>query len=452
MTGEVLWSRRARLARTGIAGIFLVTGIANLFVKDPAVFSGTPEKIPPASSPILALSRLDDTSERVEAWIGLDRRIASRVVDPAYSEGCAAIGASGAGILFSSGNDERFIPASTMKLFVSAAALQEFGVSATFTTRVWRDAQGVLYLEGGGDPTLATPEWAAARKNRLATPLTGLAATVRRELRGNVQRVQRIVADPFFFDRTLLVEGWEQRYIRQGVAPFVSALAVDRSKTHFPPGYPIPPGAVADPALGAAATLGRLLDIPDVAVTIGKTPADATLLAELHSPPLPLILADLNKWSDNFIAEVLVRHLGREAGDPTTAGGVRAMRKSLTQLGVDMKDVRIFDGSGLHRNNRVSCEVFVHLMDAMSRTNLGPVWFSSFSIGGTDGTLRKWPLDADVIGKTGTLNNVVTLVGRTETEDEPLFFAFLFNKVNSRLHVHNLQRDLIELAALWPKA
>lgn len=134
--------------------------------------------------------------------------------------------------LFSRGADDAVLPASTMKLYTAAIALDRFGPAYQFRTEVLRDGSigpdgvltGDLYLKGAGDPALS-PRY--ANWNDGVNPMDAIAARVAaagvRVIRGDV------VGDASAFDDRRVPEGWRRRYLQSGYAARVSALSVDEN-------------------------------------------------------------------------------------------------------------------------------------------------------------------------------------------------------------------------------
>src|SRR5215472_17450525 len=58
-------------------------------------------------------------------------------------------------VLYERNADRFFLPASNMKLFTTALALEQLGVDHRFITRLITDDSGNLIFVGGGDPTLS---------------------------------------------------------------------------------------------------------------------------------------------------------------------------------------------------------------------------------------------------------------------------------------------------------
>ena len=83
-------------------------------------------------------------------------------------------------------------------------------------------------------------------------------------------------------------------------------------------------------------------------------PPPGVLLAQDVSPPLAEIVRFMGRESDNFTAELLVKHLAVLDAPPgtrgTTVAGIRVVREALEQAGVPLAGVRLVDGSGLSRS------------------------------------------------------------------------------------------------------
>jgi len=127
-----------------------------------------------------------------------------------------------------------------------------------------------------------------------------------------------------------------------------------------------------------------------------------------------------NKRSQNLFAEALLKRMGRQVtgSEGSWVSGAAALRIFLKkQLGAEASIVRISDGSGLSRNNRVTAALLTDLLRGVAADDdLGDVFVDSLAIGGVDGSLRKRLRSHDhlkgrVIAKSGYINGVVTLSG-----------------------------------------
>ncbi|MEO8523129.1 MAG: D-alanyl-D-alanine carboxypeptidase/D-alanyl-D-alanine-endopeptidase [Caldimonas sp.] len=135
---------------------------------------------------------------------------------------------------------------------------------------------------------------------------------------------------------------------------------------------------------------------------------------ELRSPPLAEVVRDINKLSNNVMAQQLFLTLGatqRGAGTPDAAREV--VRQWLrARAGSGSAGSVISNGSGLSRDSRLTARTFARLLQAAWASPVMPELMSSLPVAGVDGTLRKYkggPGRAHL--KTGTLNGVVGIAG-----------------------------------------
>jgi D-alanyl-D-alanine carboxypeptidase/D-alanyl-D-alanine-endopeptidase (penicillin-binding protein 4) len=167
----------------------------------------------------------------------------------------------------------------------------------------------------------------------------------------------------------------------------------------------------------------------------GVVPDDAREVFRFDSKPLAAIVRDMNKHSNNFMAEALIKTLGAEfQGAPgTTQKGLDVVRQYLDRIGVSTRDLTLVDGSGLAHDNRVTARALVHTLRAMNEDfELWPEFLSSLPVAGIDGTLqrrfRQEDLMRKVRAKTGKIAGVATLSGYAVNEaDETFAFAILIN-------------------------
>jgi D-alanyl-D-alanine carboxypeptidase/D-alanyl-D-alanine-endopeptidase (penicillin-binding protein 4) len=183
--------------------------------------------------------------------------------------------------------------------------------------------------------------------------------------------------------------------------------------------------SVALPERYAAELLRSQLQAQGVTVAgsirIGPLPEGAEPLLTFEGEPLGLIVRDLNKYSNNFIAEQLTKALGAEfRGRPGTwSAGIDVIREHMQGAGVIGPETVIADGSGLSPRNRVSAATLARIVrHAALQFGSGPEFLASLPIGGRDGTLedRNYAAGLAVRGKTGHLRNVSSLAGVVEGE------------------------------------
>jgi D-alanyl-D-alanine carboxypeptidase/D-alanyl-D-alanine-endopeptidase (penicillin-binding protein 4) len=343
-------------------------------------------------------------------------------------------------------------PASLEKIYTTSTALLRLGPTTTFTTSVLgvgsRDPSGVwngtLYLRGGGDPTFGAagfdrvwygPGNATTMHSLIVALLkaTGLTA-----VRG------RIVGDASYFDSAAGTPATGYRR-SSDVEGALNALAYDRgfSNVHAT-GFQSRPALFAAQqfAGGLRASRVKLLG-PRFPISVGRTPAGATLLASVQSPPIAKLIALTNTPSDNYLAETLLKDIGaRLGGGGTTAAGAAVVRAELlSQFGISPQ---LNDGSGLSRYDLTSPLDVVTVLKAMATNS---TFVNSLAIGGETGTLRHEMngtiAQGNCRGKTGTLSDAANLAGYCRASDgHTLVFAFLANGVGNTDYVHRVEAGM----------
>lgn len=164
------------------------------------------------------------------------------------------------------------------------------------------------------------------------------------------------------------------------------------------------------------------------------TPANARLLAESESKPIEHILADMNKFSNNYVAEMLAKLAAAKTNPPGTI--LKAMDKTknfLIQLGIPRDSFEIKNPSGLTRDNQVTAKsLWLVLKEMNSQFQFQPEFFSSLPIAGVDGTLKKRMKETKgerwVRAKTGFLTGVVSLAGYVGRKNGDVIpFVMMYN-------------------------
>jgi D-alanyl-D-alanine carboxypeptidase/D-alanyl-D-alanine-endopeptidase (penicillin-binding protein 4) len=315
-----------------------------------------------------------------------------------------AVDLESGGVVFARHADLSLAPASNEKLPVTFAALKELGPAYRFRTKVFGSGaqqgtvwHGDLFLKGFGDPTLTS-----ARLARLARQVAA---------RGITRVDGRVLGDESWFDARRTAPGWKAGFLVFECPP-LSALVVDRA---------VYDGHVATrPALAAAGTFRRLLRKEGVttgAVGVGRAPADATQLGEVTSATLGNVLAVMDRDSDNFRAEMLLKELGAESGTGgTTAAGASVVRRVLAEARIPLTGVVIADGSGLSLLDRTTADsLLALLLAAWNDPVLRLPFWSALPLAGEQGTLehrlQSAPARGAVRAKTGTTNEASALSG-----------------------------------------
>ena len=376
-----------------------------------------------ASPPALPFEDLDAVA--APSAKALTARIAKLSKSAAAKPSIVVIDPASGRTLISRG-DRTYLPASTMKLLSTLAALDVLGNDRTFATTVVAPKTGVLVLRGGGDPLLTD-----ARATGRAS-LQQLASATAAELKRTGITKVTLGYDASLFTGRAWHKHWTDNY-RWSVAR-ISALMVDGGRAA---------GGKADsnPAATAAKKFAARLAKAGITVTKPKpmkASADAAELAAVSSPRVELLIEHILRYSDNTAVETLSRHVALATGRPADfAGASAAVRASLKKLGPWASGMRIDDTSGLSRENRVTPGVLAKAMQLVLTQDRLRSLVVGLPVGGVTGTLAIRYDDAKeragrgvVRAKTGSLRDVTTLAGYLVTEDgSPLVFAVMANKV-----------------------
>lgn len=385
---------------------------------------------------------------------------------------------------------EKKTPASISKLLTSYAVLKKFPLGSKFLTQVYRDQKN-LYLKGGGDPSFVSENMWFLANQLTRSNLKGLTGD--------------IIVDDYLFDQVRFDESREDKRVDRAYDSPVGAMSFNWNAVNVFV-KPTRPGekaqVVIDPENGyfelknKTETVARLpkkelvisisnsektitvsgeisannaekaifksVSEPDLwsgvnlaaflkqrgilmngAIKHGVVPADAELLATFESKNLSYILADMNKFSNNFVAEMLTKNLAAQqklASSKTSSKieaslkeGVDIIRSTLIQLGLNNNDFEISNPSGFTRQNRLSAYALNKVLVSVKNDfTLYPTLLESLPIAGIDGTLKKRMKESVAEGyvraKTGFLNGVVTMAGYAGRKDGRVYtFSFLYN-------------------------
>ncbi|MFY8149677.1 MAG: D-alanyl-D-alanine carboxypeptidase/D-alanyl-D-alanine endopeptidase [Prochlorococcaceae cyanobacterium] len=363
----------------------------------------------PAMPPPVGLPRLQTTvscpalQQRLQATLGGEQVVWSVTV------------ADAGGRLLADVNGTRpRIPASNQKLISSAFALDRLGPDYRLSTRLWRLPDGTLRLTGEGDPDLAVPQ--LQRFAKLALGSGGGSG----DAPGLV--TLQLAEEP---TQAWWPQGWHPADRAYAYGAPITRLAVTSNAIH---------DAVANPPARLQALLqklmtqqggkGRLALVP----ASSPLPQDAVLLHEENSVPMYGLLSLANTESHNFTAEVLLR---QASGSWNLDQSRQLTTLWLQQQGLPTEGVRVMDGSGLDRANRLTSRLLAALLLRMDQHPYGRQYVASMAVAGQRGTLRNLyigtPLQGRFRGKTGTISGVRSISGYLDTPDGVRYVSAISN-------------------------
>ena len=367
-------------------------------------------------------------------------------------------------------------PASTMKLVTTYAALEMLGPTHQWKTEFYTDGtlnngilQGNLYLKGGGDPKL--------NMEKLWLLMRDLRANGVQQVTGD------LVLDRNFFEQpqlpafnddgndenkpflvkpdALMVNLKALRFVARNdsgkvlvsVEPPIASIRIDNqvkaiNAKQCTGDVRYNPVTQADGSVVVTVS-GQLADgcnsqtylslLDHATYTAGavraiwkelggsiqgqdrqaSVPKSAKLLARAYSPDLAEIIRDINKYSNNTMAQQLFLSLGAQFrtdadGDDAKAAQ-RVVRQWLAKKGITAPHLVMENGSGLSRAERVSAREMAQMLQAAWKSPYAAEFISSMPIAGKDGTMRKRLKTTAMNGqahiKTGTLNTVRAISG-----------------------------------------
>ncbi|MCP9899032.1 D-alanyl-D-alanine carboxypeptidase [Cyanobium sp. Cruz CV13-4-11] len=296
------------------------------------------------------------------------------------------------------------VPASNQKLISTAFALDRLGPDYRLTTQLWRLQDGTLRMVGQGDPDLALPQL-----QRFAQLAMAAGTPVRLELAEEAPQ-------------NWWPSGWHMGDRAYAYGAPITRLAITSNAID---------DAVSNPASRLQTLLRRSMAQnggPQVQLALVSArqplPSDAVLMHEEPSTSMHGLLSLANTESHNFTAEVLLR---QAAGTWDLAEASRRTFLWLNDQGLPMEGVRIADGSGLDRANRLTSRFLVALLLRMDHHPYSRDYLSSMAIAGRRGTLRNLykgtSLDGQLFAKTGTLTGVRSISGVLQTTDGPRYVS-----------------------------
>ena len=384
------------------------------------------------------------------------------------------------------------VPASLMKVATAAAAFEVMSPDEVFTTEVFARTEdldsvtdgvltGDVYLVGQGDPVLSTPRYINRYPEPVAhTDIAGLANQVMDALSARgIRRIEgRLVGDESWYpDKERDYSGevlagetdpvWKRSFVTANHSGPLSALLLNSGFSRYS-------GSVsgqgrrqsvraAHPAQHAASVFDDFLEARGMVITRrpvaggAPVPSERTKLGTVDSPPLSEIVGRMLTRSDNTIAEMLLKEIGRRGGGSDRASAAADVQTILRdKLGPAADGLLIADGSGLSYSNRLTCGAVAGLLE---EAGPGSPLVEGLAVAGRTGTLRNChPVRSrgnedqllTVRAKTGSLDHVISLAGTAvAASGETITFSMIANRPAIILlgSCNRLRRTLLNAAA-----
>ena len=363
-------------------------------------------------------------------------------------------------------------PASVMKLVTTYAALEQLGPAYVWNTPVYVQGtvqdgslRGNVYIQGQGDPKLVmerlwllmrrlqgqgiqvivgdivldrsafeVPDQDAARfdgeplRPYNAAPdalLINFKSSVMTFVPDVVAGVARIQYDPPLAgvqrqaSVTLAAPGTECGDWRGALR----AELADPVKVSFQGVYPavcgerVWPAATADPrGFAAKAVEGMWRELGGKLtgrVRDGKVPTGLKPVFVVASPALSEVVRDVNKYSNNVMAQQVFLTMALQKNGVATFDGAREALRQWWQARMgDAELPQADNGAGLSRDARVTAQALARMLQVAWASPVMPELMASLPISGVDGTLRRSQSRAGIAHlKTGSLRDVMAVAG-----------------------------------------
>ena len=396
-------------------------------------------------------------------------------------------------VVYEHNSRKAMVPASNMKVVVSAAALRELGADYEFKTKVGVCGD-TLAVIGGGDPLLGDEATDGKYGREDGWILEDIAGRLKRR---GLKKVKDIIVDSTIFDDERVHPNWPKEQLNRDYACEVSGLnyngncvavrakaAGGKAAIFVEPetGYVEVTNKVKAITSGKGAIGSYRNKEANKIIVFGKCRGEegpfsvaierpaaffGFMLAERlaregietegelvvrgvgtecrfrmvaeYSSGMGDVLGRCNKDSFGLAAESLLKTVGarRKGGgkNGSWAWGREAVAEYLAGLGADEDEFYIDDGSGLSKENRLSANAITKVLLDMYRKDW-QLYKSSLAVGGTDGTIAKYFKEkryiGRVMGKTGYVAGVKSFSGVCGTGGGDYIFSVLTNKANGR--------------------
>jgi len=408
-------------------------------------------------------------------------------------------------IIYNHNGNEWFVPASTLKLLVTAAALQKLPLNYAPKTIIHLEGikkhsvfSGVVRIEGRGDPNISARYYPKALYvlGNLTDSLKGKGIDT---LRGILD------LDTSFFKGSRKPEEWRKKFFDSWYGAEISPLSFNDNCALFE----IRPGAKngdtaqitvipdigyvkinnkiktagsgarykyamdpENPEISFSGTIGSKVSVSTMVLPIRNPAAyfKAAFLKSLENsgiayiedqavyrgkaidsvsytgPPLKSLMDEINQRSQNLHAEMLLRDLGQyDRLEGSTASGILSEKQFLNSAGLPAADFKIVDGSGLSPQNLLKPNSLTRLLTYMKKQEKGDIYFASLGIPGISGAGKRLNVEFKdrIRFKTGFIEGVHGLAGYIAADNnDTLAFALYLN--NAEYVKEDLARNILD--------
>ncbi len=357
------------------------------------------------------------------------------------------IGHSSGRILYSKNAKKLLVPASTLKIITSLAALDRLGPDFRFETEVYQDSEENLKIKGYGDPLL----------------ISEVVEEISTNVANRIKTYNHLILDDTYFKQPLVIPGitssWQPYDAPNG------ALCVNFNTVYFKrkrngryvsaePQTPLLP-YVLKRIQKSKLKKGRIIfsqerkDITLYAghlfqyffnqsgitmkgdIRIGEVNRDTDRLVYTYTTRFTLeeSISKLMKHSNNFMANQILITAGATAfGEPGNLEKAVKIVKAYAKEKLKIDDIKIVEGSGISRDNKVSADML----------------FKALMVFKPYAHLLKY--EDGIYYKTGTLKGISSRAGYIEHSNGNLypFVVILNSPLKSAVHFMKRIRRIVE--------
>ncbi len=401
-----------------------------------------------------------------------------------------------------------FIPASNMKIIITAAALKYLGPNFEYKTNIGLLGD-TLVIIGSGDPLLGDKVTDAKYGREVGWIFEDIAGALKRN---GIKTIKDIIVDTSIFDDQRVHPNWLEKDLNRWYACEICGLNYNDNcieatvknnngkavisvepKTDFVKiTNKVTPTAKGTSKVGSHRTLEPNKIIIDGKCNKEAGPFDIAIerpaaffgfmLAEnlsyagikakgqlieknidvssnlkiltQYNTPLTDCLARCNKDSLGLAAEALIKtiaaHNSPNKKSGSWAGGQNLISQYLLKLGINKNEFYIDDASGLSQQNKLSANAITRVLFDVYQSSNWLLYRDSLAVGGMDGTISKYFTEPNykgkILGKTGYINKVKTFSGVCSTEKGDFLFSILANNANAQTRnaINDIAKAIID--------
>ena len=392
--------------------------------------------------------------------------------------------------LYSHNSTQPVNPASTQKLISSAVALDALGTDYTFKTELYKNTDNELYLKLSGDPFLSSKDLETltdAAKNK------------------NILEPKAFYIDDYVLDSEYWGEGWQwdddlnplmQKFGSYNLDNNIIKIVIKPTTLNAPaevyPSEFYPIGIVnlvktsnIDTSIKSSHNVNisnnlielngtvrnytvQVLPVPNIkryfrlrledAIKNSKIlyygkfqqkklPSKNVYLVGKVEHGLDSALLGILQNSNNMMAETVFKIAGGKFVNNTGSinSSLALVNDFCQRNGLDPRDIRIVDGSGVSKNNLMTADFMTDFLIVMTKQKFFDIYKNSMSSPGV-GTLtnRMLYFGDNLKAKTGTLSNISAIAGYMKTrQGKDVVFDIMINDPKSQSTDKKMLEELI---------